>query len=39
MLTPKIASVPVKTLKNSIGSLIHLRDEIIASIDFAITGI
>jgi toxin CcdB len=39
LLVPQIASVPSKTLKNPIGSLSHLRDEIIAALDFAITGI
>ena len=39
LLTPQIASVPAKTLKNPIGSLSHLRNEIISAIDFSITGI
>ena len=39
LLTPQIASTPAKLLKNSIGSLEHLRDDIIASLDFATTGI
>ena len=39
LLTPQIASMPAKTLKDPIGSLSHLRDEIIAALDFAITGI
>jgi toxin CcdB len=39
LLTPQIASVPSKTLKNSIGSLSHFRNEIIAALDFAISGI
>lgn len=39
LLTPQIASVPVKLLKSPVGSLEHLRDDIIASLDFAITGI
>ncbi len=39
LLIPQIASVPAKSLKNPIGSLSHLRDEIIAALDFAITGI
>ena len=38
-LVPQIASVPARTLKNPIGSLSHLREEIIAALDFAITGI
>jgi len=39
LLTAQIASVPAKKLKNPVGSLSHFRDEIIASLDFAITGI
>ena len=36
---PQIAPIPSKTLKKPIGSLSHLRDEIVAALDFAITGI
>lgn len=39
LLTPQIASIPSKLLKSPIGSLSHFRDEIIAAMDFAITGI
>ena len=39
LLIPQIASMPVKALKVPIGSLSHLRDEIIAALDFAVTGI
>ncbi|MGK0250495.1 MAG: toxin CcdB [Oleispira sp.] len=39
LLTPQIGSIPSKILQNPIGSLNHFRDEIIAAIDFAITGI
>lgn len=39
LLIPQIASIPSKTLKKPIGSLSHFRDEIIAALDFAITGI
>jgi toxin CcdB len=39
LLTPQIASVPTNRLKNPVGSLSHFRDEIIASLDFAISGI
>ena len=39
LLTPQIASMPSKLLKNPVGSVESLRDEIIAAIDFAITGI
>lgn len=39
LLMPQIASIPSKSLKKPIGSLSHLRDDIIAALDFAITGI
>lgn len=39
LLTPQIASVPAKILKKPIGSLSHFRNEIIAALDFATTGI
>lgn len=39
LLIPQIASIPSKNLKRPIGSLSHFRDEIIAALDFAITGI
>jgi toxin CcdB len=39
LLSPQIAPMPVKALKVPIGSLSHLRDEIIAALDFAVTGI
>jgi toxin CcdB len=39
LLVPQIASIPAKHLKNPIGSLNHFRDEILAALDFAITGI
>jgi len=39
LLIPQIASIPSKTLNRPIGSLSHFRDEIIAALDFAITGI
>ncbi|MFQ3195556.1 MAG: toxin CcdB [Colwellia sp.] len=39
LLTPQISSMSVKLLKNPVGSVESLRDEIIAAIDFAITGI
>ena len=39
ILTPQISSVPAKILKTPIGSLAHNRNEIIAALDFAITGI
>lgn len=39
LLVPQIASIPAKVLRRPIGSLSHLRDEIISALDFAITGI
>ena len=39
LLTPQIASIPSKSLQNPIGSIESMRDEIIAAIDFTITGI
>lgn len=39
ILMPQITSVSSKVLNNPIGSLSHLRDEIISALDFAITGI
>ena len=39
LLTPQIASLPFKILKDPIGTAESLRGEIIAAIDFAITGI
>lgn len=39
LLTPQIASIPANQLREPIGSLEHFRNEIIASLDFAITGI
>lgn len=39
LLSPQIASIPSKLLKDPIGSLNHFRDEIISALDFAITGV
>jgi toxin CcdB len=39
LLTPQISSIPSNLLKTPVGSVESLRDEIIAAIDFAITGI
>jgi toxin CcdB len=39
ILTPQMASVPSSILKKPIGSLSHFRDEIINSLDFAVSGI
>jgi toxin CcdB len=38
-LTPQMSSVPTSILKHPIGSLSHLRSEIINSLDFAVSGI
>jgi len=39
ILIPQITSMPANKLKDPVGSLVHLRDEIIAALDFAIIGI
>ncbi len=39
LLTPQISSIPEKQLKSPIGSLSHFRDQIVAALDLAITGI
>ena len=39
LVTPQISAVPSKILKEPMGSLKDFRDEIIAALDFAITGI
>ena len=39
LLTAQIASIPAKKLEKPVGSLPHFRDEILSSLDFAITGI
>jgi toxin CcdB len=39
LMTPQMASVPFKALKRPVGSLAHFRNEIIATLDFAITGL
>ena len=39
LLIPQIASIPSTLLKNPIGTIEHLRDEIINALDFAISGI
>ena len=39
LLVPQIASFPAKYLKTPIGSLAHFREEIVAALDFAVTGI
>ncbi|MBY5969124.1 CcdB family protein [Halomonas denitrificans] len=35
---PQIASLPISVLKTPIGTLDHMRDEIVAALDFAIVG-
>lgn len=39
LLTPQIASIPVKHLKNPVGTLAHFSERIVAALDLAITGI
>ncbi|WP_222422602.1 CcdB family protein [Rheinheimera sediminis] len=39
LLTPQIASIPVKHLKNPVGTLAHFRERIVAALDLAIKGI
>ncbi|MGS2724440.1 CcdB family protein [Porticoccus sp. GXU_MW_L64] len=39
LLTPQLSSVPASILKDQIGSLAHIRLEIINALDFAIAGI
>lgn len=38
LLTPQMASLPTKRLHDPIGTLAHLRDQIIGAVDFALTG-
>ncbi|MEZ5534478.1 MAG: CcdB family protein [Thiolinea sp.] len=38
LLTPQIASVPARLLKEPVGSLAHFRSEIVAALDFAVSG-
>jgi toxin CcdB len=39
LLTPQIAAMPAKKLQEPIGTMEHFRDEIIAALDLAISGI
>jgi len=39
LLTPQISSISKKQLKDPIGSISHLRDELMNALDFAIFGI
>lgn len=38
LLTPQISSVPANILKKPIGSLAHLREQILSALDFAVLG-
>jgi toxin CcdB len=38
LLTPQIAAMPASQLKEPVGSLAHFRGEIVAAIDFAVSG-
>ena len=38
LMTPQLSSVPTSILRNPVGSLELFRSEIIAALDFAITG-
>jgi toxin CcdB len=39
ILIPQISSMHTSSLKNPIGTLVHLREEIISALDLAITGL
>jgi toxin CcdB len=39
LLTPQISAIASKLLTKPIGSLAHFREQIISSLDFAVTGI
>ena len=39
LITPQLASVQASILNDPIGSLEHMRDEIIGALDFLITGV
>ena len=39
LLTPQISAIPKKQLKAPIGSLSHIRDDLLNALDFAIFGI
>lgn len=39
LFTPQISAVPLNNLKEPIGSLLHIREIIIAALDFAVSGI
>lgn len=39
LLTPQISSIATIHLKHPVGSVSHIRDQIIAALDIAVTGI
>lgn len=39
LLVPQISSIPISRLRSPVGTLKHLRTEILSALDFAITGI
>ena len=39
LLTPQISAIPKTRLKDPIGSLSHMRDDLLNALDFAIFGI
>jgi len=39
LITPQISAIPKKQLKAPIGSLFHMRDDLLNALDFAIFGI
>ena len=39
LMTPQIAAVPSRLLSKPVGTLEHCRSQVIAALDFAITGI
>jgi toxin CcdB len=38
LMKPQISAIPVRSIQDSVGSLAHYRTEIIAALDFALTG-
>ena len=39
VVTPQVAAVPSKALKSAVGSLQHMRTEIIGALNFAVGGV
>ncbi|MCB1875511.1 MAG: CcdB family protein [Chromatiales bacterium] len=39
LLTPQISAIPKKQLQEPIGSLSHMRDDLLSALDFAIFGV